>query len=677
MISRGEQANLQELSRFRREGQAIAALHHPNIAQVYDVGEQAGQPYISMELVRGGTLAQFLRGGPLSINDATRLIIMLTDAVGHAHSRGVIHRDLKPSNILLAQAEIQSRTDGETSLFNPKIVDFGLAKRNGIDETATITGMLVDAVKFYSSLLAQQHADDVDARSQYCVALARLGRLQSMLGHIDEGRISLKKAIELQEQLTVAFPERPELHHELAVSHINLGLLDQSTAKEFEAAIDLLEPIKDTYPICRRELAEAMNLLSNTLPPETGVNFHLNVLSIRRLLLQDSPLDPRLQNGLGHTLHNLGLGYHHLGRNEEAVRALEEAKLLFDGLVSEHGEVTDYQESLAECSGTLASIMHTTGQFDRSRNLIECSIAVRNLLVERFPKTPAFAESLARGYLTDAAFLIQLKLFSTAVEQTELAVQIAERLNREYPSQEYQFLITSSLTILATALSGDHQVNQSHEIFERACKAYEDLLEQAPQNLGYLTEAGVHFMNFSNVLRPQNPSQALVYNDRAVDLLEKAYLEQPTRSDFQSYLFNAQGALAQTHEMLRNHLLAVDAWDRAIELTQVERIREIKIARALALARAVRIQQATEAAAELIDLKDLGGGELYNLACLYGLIAKTDPDTPSHFDHAFELLNRPACTDFLSSAENLHQLMKDGDLESIHSDERFQQLVNH
>jgi len=182
-------------------------------------------------------------------------------------------------------------------------------------------------------------------------------------------------------------------------------------------------------------------------------------------------------------------------------------------------------------------------------------------------------------------------------------------------------------------------------------------------------------MNFSNILRPQNPIQALVYNDRAVDLLEKAYLEQPTRIDFQSYLFNAQGARAQTHEILGNHLLAVDSWDRAIELTQGERIREMKIARALALARAARIQQAIEAVAGLIELKDLGGGELYNLACLYGLIAKADPQTPSHCDHALELLNHPACTEFLSNAENLQQLEVDSDLEAIRSDERYRRLV--
>ena len=121
-----------ELARFQQEAEALAALQHPNIVQVYDVGESEGLPYFTMELVEGGNLAQKLGGVPLSAQDAAALMVALADAVEAAHRGGIVHRDLKPSNILL--------TAGGT----PKITDFGLARRLeaglGLSMTATRIG---------------------------------------------------------------------------------------------------------------------------------------------------------------------------------------------------------------------------------------------------------------------------------------------------------------------------------------------------------------------------------------------------------------------------------------------------------------------------------------------------------------------------------------------------------
>src|SRR5262249_48131070 len=84
--------------RFRTEVQALARIKHPNIVQIYDVGEECGCPYFSMEFVSGGTLAQRLHRETMSVQEAARLIEMLARAVDAAHQAGVLHRDLKPSN---------------------------------------------------------------------------------------------------------------------------------------------------------------------------------------------------------------------------------------------------------------------------------------------------------------------------------------------------------------------------------------------------------------------------------------------------------------------------------------------------------------------------------------------------------------------------------------------------
>src|SRR5258708_13701559 len=108
MIRTGIQAGTKDLARFRAEAAVIARLQHPNIVQIYDVGETAGRPYFVLEYVAGGTLAHYLQGKPQPVKAAARLVHTLARAVHAAHANGVIHRDLKPANILLSRSSTDS-----------------------------------------------------------------------------------------------------------------------------------------------------------------------------------------------------------------------------------------------------------------------------------------------------------------------------------------------------------------------------------------------------------------------------------------------------------------------------------------------------------------------------------------------------------------------------------------
>src|SRR5262249_25928080 len=99
LLRGGAAAGAQDRERFLREGRAGAALHHPNIVQVFDVGEHIGASYLAMELVSGTSLADRLATGPMPASDAAELIECLARAVEHAHQKGVVHRDLKPANV--------------------------------------------------------------------------------------------------------------------------------------------------------------------------------------------------------------------------------------------------------------------------------------------------------------------------------------------------------------------------------------------------------------------------------------------------------------------------------------------------------------------------------------------------------------------------------------------------
>src|SRR5262249_6712678 len=105
MVLTGFHAEPKDLARLRAEAATLARLQHPNIVQIYDVGETEGRPYFVFEFVAGGSLAQHLRGKPQPIRAASQLVETLARAVQAAHANGVIHRDLKPANILLQTAE--------------------------------------------------------------------------------------------------------------------------------------------------------------------------------------------------------------------------------------------------------------------------------------------------------------------------------------------------------------------------------------------------------------------------------------------------------------------------------------------------------------------------------------------------------------------------------------------
>jgi tRNA A-37 threonylcarbamoyl transferase component Bud32 len=131
MILSGSQASVSELTRFRVEAEAIARLQHPNIMQIYEVGEQRGRPYLALEFVAGESLAVEMKKTRFSPEQAARLLMTLARAIHAAHERGVVHRDLKPANILLTPEGIA------------KITDFGLAKHldSNVDHTSTGTVM--------------------------------------------------------------------------------------------------------------------------------------------------------------------------------------------------------------------------------------------------------------------------------------------------------------------------------------------------------------------------------------------------------------------------------------------------------------------------------------------------------------------------------------------------------
>ena len=108
-----------DASALAQEARAIARLRHPHLVKLYEFGEvpaaggAASQPYLVLEYVSGGSLADVLRRSPQAPGEAARLVAMLADAIHYAHQQGVIHRDLKPANVLLHRPEVSGEGQSE------------------------------------------------------------------------------------------------------------------------------------------------------------------------------------------------------------------------------------------------------------------------------------------------------------------------------------------------------------------------------------------------------------------------------------------------------------------------------------------------------------------------------------------------------------------------------------
>jgi serine/threonine protein kinase len=232
MILVGAHAGPDHVVRFRTEAQAVARLRHPNIVQIYEIGDQGGLPFLALELIEGPSLEHKLAAAPLTPHQAARLTEILARAVHHAHKRGVVHRDLKPANILWS-------ADGTV-----KITDFGLAKRLDGGTGPTQSGVILGT----PSYMAPEQADGKHGQVGPACDVYALG---AMLSEMIAGRppFQSRNQIDIVLQVLTQEPVPPSRYHlglPPELEAICLKCLEKDPGRRYASAHALADDLR-TY----------------------------------------------------------------------------------------------------------------------------------------------------------------------------------------------------------------------------------------------------------------------------------------------------------------------------------------------------------------------------------------------------------------------------------------------
>jgi predicted Ser/Thr protein kinase len=230
MILSGAHACAEQRARFRTEAEAVAQLKHPNVVQVYDIGECDGTPFFSLEFVEGGSLERKLNRTAQEPRAAAALVETLARAMHVAHEKGIVHRDLKPANILLTPEGM------------PKIADFGLAKRLEDDSHQTQNGSVMGTPCY----MAPEQAGGAVGQTGPATDVYALG---AILYDALTGRPPFKAATVLDTLAQVCHDEpvppsrlQPKVPRDLET--ICLKCLQKSPAKRYASALDLAEDLR-------------------------------------------------------------------------------------------------------------------------------------------------------------------------------------------------------------------------------------------------------------------------------------------------------------------------------------------------------------------------------------------------------------------------------------------------
>jgi serine/threonine-protein kinase len=477
MVLAGEHAGPQEMARFQTEALAAAELKHPNIVQVYHLGEHDGLPFLSLEYVEGGSLREKLQGRlPLDARTAALLMQILAHAMDHAHRHHIIHRDLKPANVLMAISEeqgesIQRSVTGSPVSFEfkgvhwiPKIADFGLAKRLEASDEQTNTGTVLGTALYMPPEQAEGRSKEVGPLGdQYALGVILYELVTGKPPFHGDTVWETLEQVRKQEPVP---PSRlqPKLPRDLEI--ICLRCLQKDPQKRYETTAAMAEDL-------RRFLA------GEPIKARPVSNFERFTRWCRR-----NPRVAALTGAVFFLLLSAAVGASifayvlNLRKNEidvarkEAVASEQEAKDQAQKAEAARKVATEQADLALGTFGTFATEVQThladrPGTAELRQNILQTLAAIINKLSISSEKAALSQRTLAAARYQMATLLRELGKLEDALKEYELARSILAKLAKEEPESD------KARGNMALVLSSLGDVASKREDMARARQYYE------------------------------------------------------------------------------------------------------------------------------------------------------------------------------------------------------------
>ncbi len=490
-----------DLIRFRGEAELVAQLQHPNIVQIYDIGQHEGRPFLALEFVEGGSLDKLVKGQPQPPRHAAETVETLARAIHVAHLQGIIHRDLKPANVLLSK--------GGTL----KITDFGLAKRLDHSLGCSRTGDVMGT----PSYMAPEQALGQSKQLGPATDVYALG---AILYELLTGRPPFRgvNVLETLEQVRLAEPASPSrlvprLHRDL--STICLKCLQKWPGKRYASADALADDLRrwlEGHPILarptnrwerlwravrRHPLRAALAVTSTVL---VVALVFLGLLARERahqdtIQAQDAAYRKLLQQQHDHSLNalndilNLVVGNGPLSKQPGLEPLQQKLLQYYEELVrqQEQDQLAN-RENLADACERLGRLISKTGNKAEALKAFGKAQELYSTSADGSPAPPHLRHRLALVHLERGILCRDLGRLAEADVEYSAALALLDSLCREDPETlDYHQHLAEVWHNRGIHLAAGNKP-AALEAYRKALAVRQELCRKQPENLGYLRD---------------------------------------------------------------------------------------------------------------------------------------------------------------------------------------------
>jgi eukaryotic-like serine/threonine-protein kinase len=547
MIPAGALASPQLRARFQVEAEAVASLQHPNIVQVYEVGEYDFCPYLAMEFVDGGNLYEYLAGEPPPPPAAAELVETLARAIHRAHQRGIVHRDLKPANILLGRDP-----DGAGTLhLIPKITDFGLAKRLAEGKGQTATGAIMGTPSYMAPEQASGRVREIGPPTDvYALGAILYEMVTGQPPFQGETELDTIKRV-MSEEPAAPCRLRPKLPRDLET--ICLKCLEKEPARRYASAESLADDLRrflNGEPITARPagrverawkwakrrpaLATLFAVILGTAVVLTGslTWSYARVLDERDRQRQNLRVARQAIDYLYNKMDSEGL-FDEPQLDPFCQEFLEKAQELYKDLAQGHSNDAGVRHDIAQAWSRLGDIQRMRDQHDAAQKAYGEAISRQEELRRDYPQEPRYREDLANSHnWLGESLREQGRPPDEAEGHYRTALGLQQELIRAGGSEpNYCMELARSHYNLGIIERETGRLLEAHADYGRAVVLLTELHRAQPSEPRFRQGLARAFINRGVLHRLSGrPAEAGQDYDQAIDLLARLHEEIPGRA---------------------------------------------------------------------------------------------------------------------------------------------------